>query len=127
MASSTSTVLSPIQNDYTPRGRNILHTIFEKHFQDFVGHYEEKYEKNYGKYRLDRIISVVNNFLECGDYMKGIARIRCVNPNCGFNYFVPFSCKGFYLCPSCSQKRTLLFSENMVNEVLLHFPYRYFA
>ncbi|MQY56965.1 hypothetical protein GH140_02065 [bacterium] len=43
--------------------------------------------------------------------MKGMARIRCVNPNCGHDYFVPFSCKGFYLCPTCSQKRTLLFSE----------------
>ncbi|HEB10040.1 MAG TPA: hypothetical protein ENI06_02360 [Spirochaetales bacterium] len=35
-----------------------------------------------------------------------------------------FACKGFYLCPSCSQKRTLLFSENMVNDVLLLLPQR---
>ncbi|NOY08902.1 MAG: hypothetical protein GXP33_08675 [Spirochaetes bacterium] len=100
MATSTSPTISTTQNEYIPRGRNVLHTIFENHFQDFVDHYEEKYEKDYGKYRLDRIISVIKNFLDCGDYIKGIARIRCVNPNCGFDYFVPFSCKGFYLCPS---------------------------
>ena len=61
------------------------------HFQDFVDHYEEKYEKEYGKYQLARIVSVVNNFIDCGDYINGVARIRCVNPNCGFDYFVPFS------------------------------------
>ncbi len=55
------------QNEYIPRGRNFLHTIFENHFKNFTDHYEDKYEKNYGKYRLDRIISVVENFLECGD------------------------------------------------------------
>ena len=91
VATSTSPTISTTQNEYIPRGRNVLHTIFENHFQDFVDHYEKKYEKDYGKYRLDRIISVVKNFLDCGDYIKGIARIRCVNPNCGFDYFVPFS------------------------------------
>ena len=70
MSISPSTVLSPTQEAYIPRGRNVLHTIFENHFADFIDHYEEKYEENYGKYRLDRIISVVENFLECGDYMK---------------------------------------------------------
>jgi len=124
---SPSTAFSSTQSAYVPRGRNVLHTIFENHFQDFVDHYEEKYEKDYGKYRLDRIISVVEYFLECGDYMKGIARIRCLNPECGYDFFVPFSCKGFYLCPSCSQKRTLLFSENMVNDVLLLLPHRQYV
>ncbi len=127
MAISTAPTVSTTQNEYIPRGRNVLHTIFENHFQDFIDHYEAKYEKNYGKYRLDRIISVVKNFLECGDYMKGIARIRCLNPECGYDFFVPFSCKGFYLCPSCSQKRTLLFSENMVNDVLLLLPHRQYV
>ena len=40
---------------------------------------------------------------------------------------VDFACKGFYLCPSCSQKRTLLFSENMVNDVLLNLPHRQYV
>ena len=81
VATSTSPTISTTQNEYIPRGRNVLHTIFENHFQDFVDHYEEKYEKEYGKYRLARIVSVVNNFIDCGDYINGVARIRCVNPN----------------------------------------------
>jgi ABC-type sugar transport system ATPase subunit len=32
-------------------------------------------------------------------------------PYPSYEYFRPFSCKGFFLCPSCSQKRTLLFAE----------------
>jgi hypothetical protein len=63
----------------------------------------------------------------CGDYRQGIARIRCSNPDCGHDYFRPFSCKGFYLCPSCSQKRILLFAENMNEEVLLRLFHRQFV
>ena len=38
-----------------------------------------------------------------------------------------FSCKGFYLCPSCSRKRTILFAEHLTNEVLLKLPHRQFV
>ena len=41
--------------------------------------------------------------------------------------FRPFSCKGFYLCPSCSQRRTLLFAEHLTCEVLLDLPHRQFV
>jgi len=43
------------------------------------------------------------------------------------DYFRPFSCKGFYLCPSCSRKRTILFAEHLVNDVLLRLPHRQFV
>ncbi|MDA3947963.1 MAG: transposase, partial [Spirochaeta sp.] len=80
-------------------------------------------------------------FSTCGDYLQGVARIRCTNPECGHDYFRPFSCKGFYLCPrmqgratnevsdqaSCSRKRTILFAEHLTNEVLLKLPHRQFV
>ncbi|MBA7532695.1 hypothetical protein ES705_24925 [subsurface metagenome] len=62
-----------------------------------------------------------------------MARIKCTNPHCGHEYFRPFvtslkyACKAFYLCPSCSQKRTLVFSENMTNDVLLRLPHRQYV
>ncbi|RLG30585.1 hypothetical protein DRN97_10355 [Methanosarcinales archaeon] len=112
---------------YTPRGRNTLQTICEKHFQDFCNSYEESYADRYGKFRLDRIIEVDEHFLTCGDYLQGIARIRCTNPDCGYDYFRLFSCKRFYLCPSCSQKRTLLFAEHLTEEVLLSIPHSQFV
>ena len=67
----------------------------------------------YGRFRIERITKVVEKFVLCGDYTQGIARIQCTNPDCKHEYFRPFSCKSFYFCPSCSQKRTLLFSQYM--------------
>ncbi len=109
---------------YVPRGRNELYTIFECHFDDFREQYDEKYAATYGMYRLELIQQVGERFSTCGDYLQGVARIRCTNPECGHDYFRPFSCKGFYLCPSCSRKRTILFAEHLTNEVLLGLPYR---
>jgi hypothetical protein len=125
-----STVISVVtseRNQYVPRDRNELHTIFERHFSDFCEHYDEKYSATYGRYRLERIQQLGERFCTCGDYLQGVARIRCTNPECGHDYFRPFSCKGFYLCPSCSQKRTILFAEHLTNEVLLRLPHRQFV
>jgi len=83
-----------------------------------------RYAPTYGRFRLDRITEVVENFISCGDYTQGVARIQCTNPECREEFFRPFSCKGFHLCPSCSQKRTLLFAEYASNELLLHLPHR---
>jgi hypothetical protein len=112
---------------YIPRGRNQLHTIFEPHLDEFCDDYDERYAAMYGMFRLERIRQIGDRFLTCGDYRLGVARIRCSNPACGHGNFRPFSCKGFYLCPSCSQKRTLLFSEHLTNEVLLDLPHRQFV
>jgi len=72
-------------------------------------------------------MAVSEHFAACGDYLNGVARIRCTNPECGHDYFRPFSCKGFYLCPSCSQKRTILLAEHLTEEVLLRLPHRQFV
>jgi len=64
----------------------------------------------------------------CGcltDWENGIARIRCAH--CGFDYFRPFSCKSFFLCPSCGQKRTLLLGEYLADDLLLRLPHRQFV
>ena len=77
-------------NRYVPRGRNELHTIFERHFSDFCEHYDEKYAATYGRYRPQRIQQPGERFSTCGDYLQGVARIRCTNPECGHDYFRPF-------------------------------------
>ncbi len=46
---------------------------------------------------------------------------------CGFDYFRPFSCKSFFLCPSCGQKRTLLLGEYLADDLLLRLPRRQFV
>jgi hypothetical protein len=73
------------------------------------------------------MLLLVEKFIECGDYSKGIARIKCTNPECGYEYFRPFSCKSWYLCPSCNQKRLLLFAEHLSENVLFRLPHRQFV
>ena len=127
MGIQNTSLLKKQKVKYLPRGRNTLHEVFERHFTDFCSRYDEEYADTFGKFRLERIQTVGEHFLTCGDYRQGIARIRCTNPECGYDYFRPFSCKGFYLCPSCSQKRTLLFAEHLNEEVLLRLPHRQFV
>jgi hypothetical protein len=50
---------------------------------------------------------VVNKYLDCGDLSKGFARIYC--ENCKKSMLLPFSCKGRWFCPSCHEKKVLLF------------------
>ncbi len=118
---------------YKPREKNVIQEILQNHFKSFEENYDTQYSGKYGKYRIIRIKETVERFIECGDYLKGMARIKCTNPHCGHEYFRPFvaslkyACKAFYLCPSCSQKRTLVFSENMANDVLLRLPHRHYV
>ena len=88
--STAISVATTTANRYVPRGRNELHTIFERHFADFCAQYDEKYAATYGRYRLERIQQLGERFSTCGDYLQGVARIRCTNPECGHDYFRPF-------------------------------------
>jgi hypothetical protein len=120
--------LAPITKAvHRPRGINFLQLLFKKYFQSIADRYEDKYAVIYGQFRIERITEVVEKFILCGNYSRGVARIQCTNPDCRFEYFRPFSCKSFYFCPSCSQKRTLLFSEYIKNHLLLSLPHRQFV
>lgn len=70
-------------NQYVPRGRNDLHTILERHFGDSCDRYDGQYAATYGRYRLERIQQLGERFCTFGDYLQGVARIRCANPECG--------------------------------------------
>jgi hypothetical protein len=39
---------------------------------NFREKYEEEYAKEYGKYRIERITEVVEEFIKCGDYRQGL-------------------------------------------------------
>jgi hypothetical protein len=54
----------------------------------------------------------VNKDLDCGDLTKGFARIYC--ENCKKSMLMAFSCKGRGLCPSCQEKKVLLFGEFII-------------
>ncbi len=53
-----------------------MQEIFKDHFDDFAGQYEDKYSKEYGKLRIEKITEVVEEFIKCGDYKEGLVRIK---------------------------------------------------
>ena len=116
---SPTTLLPCAKKPYAQRSTNTLQLVFRHHFPEFAELYNQRYAKEFGLFRLPRITHVAQKFLRCGDYTQGVARIQCTNPECRFEFFRPFSGKGFYLCPSCSQKRTLLFAEYLDQQLLL--------
>jgi hypothetical protein len=126
-ACSPAAVLTEAKPAYSQRGTNALQLIFRQRFSAFAELYQDRYAKQFGLFRLPRITHVAEKFIRCGDYSQGVARIQCSNPDCRFELFRPFSCKGFYLCPCCSQKRALLFAEYLDNELLLALPHRQFV
>ena len=111
MCSLLPFLLPQVRRAMSSEESTLSNTVFRDHFARFAADYDSRYAKDLGNFRLERISRVATHFLTCGDYRQGVARIRCVNPERRHEYFRPFSCKGFFLCPSCSQKRTLLFAE----------------
>jgi hypothetical protein len=112
---------------FKPREKNVIQEILHDHFKSFEENYDAQYSEKYGKYRIIRIKEAVGKFLECSDYTKGVARIKCTNKDCKYEYFRPFSCKSWYLRPSCNQKRLHLFAEHLSENVLLKLPHRQFV
>jgi hypothetical protein len=94
------------------------------HFYDFVQEYPEKYEKKYG-FLKPIVQEVVNKFIDCGDLTRGFARVRC--DTCKHEYLLAFSCRGRWFCPSCHQKKVLLFGEFIARTIAYPVPHRQYV
>ena len=81
---------SPVYRSRKPKASPLWQCLF-RHFDVFLGQYEERYRKRYGFLR-PIIPEVLNKFLDCGDLEHGFARIRC--DHCKKDHFLAFSCKG---------------------------------
>ncbi|HPO79509.1 MAG TPA: transposase zinc-binding domain-containing protein, partial [Candidatus Hydrothermia bacterium] len=100
---------------YIPHREGIIQTIVRNSLSRYQGYASPS----------QTILDRLGQFTGCADWTKGVARIRC--QDCGHSYFRPFSCKVFHLCPSCDQKRTLLYAEYLSEELLLDLPHRQFV
>jgi len=111
---------------YQPRKPKLspLYQSIVSHFSEFESVYEERYQKRYGVLR-DVVREVVYKYLGCGDLRKGFARIKC--KGCNHEVLLAFSCKGRYFCPSCHQKRVLMFGEWITEEILYPLPHRQYV
>ena len=78
-----------------------LYRLFEAHFDEVRGQWEERFERGYGFWR-SFVDEEVLRYLDCGLYENGFARIRC--PDCAEEYLLAFSCKTRELCPSCAAR-----------------------
>jgi len=95
--------------------------LLDEHFDSFQQVYDERYQAKYGFWR-PIVKQSVAAFLKCGDLQQGFARVRC--PDCKHEMFVAFSCKQRCTCPSCHQKRTLLTSLHVAQEVCSSIAHR---
>ena len=95
-----------------------LYRLFETHFEEVRGQWEERFERRFGFWR-GFVDEQVRRYLDCGLFENGFARIRC--PDCAEEYLLAFSCKSRELCPSCAAKRSAataaLLAEDVLEEV----------
>ena len=74
-----------------------LYRLFETHFEEVRGQWEDRFERRFGFWR-GFVDEQVWRFLGCGLFENGFARIRC--SECAEEYLLAFSCKTRELCPS---------------------------
>jgi len=92
-----------------------LYRLFDAHFDEVRGQWEERYEQRYGFWRRF-VDEQVMRYLDCGLFENGFARIRC--PDCAEEYLLAFSCKTRELCPSCAAKRSAATAAMLAEEVI---------
>ncbi len=91
-----------------------LYRLFETHFDEVRGQWEERFERRCGFWR-GFVDEQVRRYLDRGLFENGFARIRC--PNCAEEYLLAFSCKTRELCPSCAAKRSAATAALLAEEV----------
>ena len=95
-----------------------LYRLFEAHFDEVRGQWEERFERRCGFWR-GFVDEQVRRYLDCGLFENGFARVRC--PECRAEYLLAFSCKTRELCPSCAARRAaataVLLREEVLEEV----------
>ena len=101
-----------------------LWKCFHSHFERFTAVYPRDYQSRYGVLR-GVIPEVVDKFMQCGDFAKGFARVRC--DECSHKYLLAFSCKGRWFCPSCHQKKVQVFGAMLAESILAVVPHRHFT
>ena len=84
--------------------------------------WEDRFQSEFGVLR-DEVLSVLDEYLNCGLLEHGAARVYC--DTCKHSLLVAFSCKKRGVCPSCSAKRAVIFAEHLYDEVLEEVPTRH--
>ena len=115
-----------MQPGYAPRRFDLspLFQLVYHHFDDLQECWRRHYSERLGPLR-EIVVHTVNRYLLCGDPREGIARHEC--SRCGKSLAVPFSCKTRLFCPTCHEKKILLWVEELQSELLLDAPHRFWT
>ena len=92
-----------------------LYALVEDYYEELERIYDDRYQQRYGRWR-PVIGKVLRKYLECGDLHRGFARLGC--DGCRYHAILAYSCKCRLFCPSCQQKRVLLFAEWLDTHIL---------
>lgn len=99
-----------------------LYRVIYHHRDELERCWEDRFEDKYGKLRRC-VLEAFDSYLNCGILLHGCARAYC--ENCKHSELIAFSCKRRGLCPSCDAKRSLIFAENLHQNVLGPHPVRH--
>jgi hypothetical protein len=108
------TAPAPVYEQRDPRASS-LYALVEDYYEEFERVYDGRYQQQYGRWR-PVIGEVMRKYLECGDLHRGFARLGC--GGCRYQAILAYSCKCRLFCPSCQQKRVLLFAEWLDTHIL---------
>jgi hypothetical protein len=102
---------------YEPRNprASSLYALVEDYYEEFERVYDDRCQQQYGRWR-PVIGEVMRKYLECGDLHRGFARLGC--DGCRYQAILAYSCKCRLFCPSCQQKRVLLFAQWLDTHIL---------
>lgn len=101
-----------------------LYTLVSSAGEDLIRVWPEQFQAQYGALR-DVVKESFERYLQCGILVHGCARAHCTNPECNHSELIPLSCKVRCFCPSCDAKKSCLFAENLVDNVLLPYPHQH--
>ena len=102
--------------------KTVLYRALAHYFETFLQVYEKRFQPTFGHFRKV-IQETVYKFLDCGIFERGFGRARC--PKCRQEFLVALSCKLRCICPSCHQKRELLWADWAGEELLEPVPHRF--
>jgi hypothetical protein len=111
---------------YRPRRpeASVFYQTLERHFDEYVWAYEGRFESSSGPLRPE-VPKTVEAFLACGRPEGGFARIKC--PDCKREMLLTFSCRTRQFCQSCQAKRSALFAEKLLTEILAPVAHRHYT
>jgi hypothetical protein len=100
--------------------RTVLYQLVREHLETFLeqGRERSAHGEGYPRY----VEQTFRRYLQCGILAYGCAKLHCAQ--CGYDLFVPFSCKSRGICPSCQGRRMSEVAATLVDTLLPPLPYR---